>query len=213
MVRLYLGEIGRHELLDRAEEVALGRAIAAGREALATLSAGTRLTPARQQELERDARAGIEARDRFVRGNLRLVVSIATRHRPSGLPLEDLIQEGNLGLIKAVERFDHQRGFKFSTYAAWWIRQTMSRAATDTGRSVRLPAHVCDQLSGLRAAVADFEARHGRSPSSVELGGHRRPGDRPGRPAPAVGRQPSLVVGARGRGRRGRAGGPHRGRQ
>ena len=166
-VSLYLSDIGKHPLLTQAEEVRLGGIIAAGRCASAVLASGS--DPSGRRELERQVRAGHEAAARFVLSNLRLVVSIAKNYRPSGLSLLDLVQEGNLGLIHAVEKFDATRGFKFSTYATWWIRQAITRGIANSGRTIRLPVHAVELLLRLRKDAVAFEAAHGRPPSTVEL--------------------------------------------
>ncbi|MDX2379036.1 MAG: sigma-70 family RNA polymerase sigma factor, partial [Acidimicrobiia bacterium] len=124
LVRLYLTDIGQYTLLTKEDEVRLAKAIEAGNEAISTLDEGGKgVTAAKKRELRRTARKGEEAERQFVQSNLRLVVSIAKKYQASGLPLLDLIQEGNLGLMKAVEKFDWRKGFRFSTYASWWIRQ------------------------------------------------------------------------------------------
>ncbi len=170
LLQLYLNDIGKYPLLTRAEEVQLGELVLAGRKAAAELARiGDRLDASRRAELERRVRAGEDAARRFVRSNLRLVVSIAKKYQSSGLPLLDLVQEGSFGLIHAVERFDPRRGFKFSTYATWWIRQTIARGIANTGRTIRLPVHAGDQLLAIRMANASFEVRHGRSPTPEEL--------------------------------------------
>ncbi|HET6794975.1 MAG TPA: sigma-70 family RNA polymerase sigma factor, partial [Acidimicrobiales bacterium] len=143
-------DIGRHELLTKDDEARLGEAIRLGAAARAELEQGKGLTPARKRELRRQASTAEEATDTFVKANLRLVVSIAKKYQSSGLPLLDLIQEGNFGLIQAVERFDPRRGFKFSTYATWWIRQTIARGIANTSRTIRLPVHAGDQLLAIR---------------------------------------------------------------
>jgi RNA polymerase sigma factor (sigma-70 family) len=170
LLQLYLNDIGRYPLLTRADEVHLGELIAEGRKAERELARhGDRLDAKRRAELAERVRAGDDAARRFVRSNLRLVVSIAKKYQSSGLPLLDLIQEGNFGLIHAVERFDPRRGFKFSTYATWWIRQTIARGIANTGRTIRLPVHAGDQLLAIRMASAAFEVRNGRMPTSQEL--------------------------------------------
>ena len=168
LLQLYLNDIGKYALLTRAEEVRLGELARAGRQAAAELSRG-RVPPERREELESRVRAGQEATRRFVRANLRLVVSIAKKYQASGLPLLDLIQEGNFGLMHAVERFDPRRGFKFSTYATWWIRQTIARGIANTGRSIRLPVHAGDQLLAIRMTAASLEVSLGRPPRAEEV--------------------------------------------
>jgi len=170
LLQLYLNDIGKHALLARADEVHLGELILAGRKAVAELAKmGGRVDASRRAELEERQRLADDAARRFVRANLRLVVSIAKKYQSSGLPLLDLIQEGNFGLIHAVERFDPRRGFKFSTYATWWIRQTIARGIANTGRTIRLPVHAGDQLLAIRIANTAFEVRNGRPPTPTEL--------------------------------------------
>ncbi|HUQ63481.1 MAG TPA: sigma-70 family RNA polymerase sigma factor [Acidimicrobiales bacterium] len=169
LLQLYLNDIGKHALLTRAEEVRLGEMAKAGRAAASELAKTETLSEARRRELESEIRAGTEAACRFVRANLRLVVAIAKKYQASGLPLLDLIQEGNFGLMHAVERFDPRRGFKFSTYATWWIRQTISRGIANTGRAIRLPVHAGDQLLAIRMAGSSLEVALGRVPTPTEL--------------------------------------------
>src|SRR5205085_6355679 len=169
LVRLYLDEIGRHELLTKEDEVRLAQAIETGREARAELAAGGKFPRGRRGELLRSADAGEEATQTFVNANLRLVVSIAKKYQSTGLPLLDLIQEGNLGLIHAVEKFDWRKGFKFSTYATWWIRQAMQRGVANTARTIRLPIHAGDQLARVQKARDRLEAELGRHPTMAEL--------------------------------------------
>ena len=134
LTRRYLAELGSYPLLTAAQEAELAEAISLGREAEERLAAGTTLTRHERAKLLRTAQAGDEARRRFIQSNLRLVVSIAKRYQSPGMSLLDLIQEGNLGLMRAVEKFDHRKGFKFSTYATWWIRQAVARALADKAR-------------------------------------------------------------------------------
>ena len=147
LVRLYLTDIGQYPLLTKDDEVRLAQAIEAGTAARAEVESGATQTAARKRELRRALRAGEDAERTFVQSNLRLVVSIAKKYQASGLPLLDLIQEGNLGLMHAVEKFDWRKGFKFSTYATWWIRQAITRGIANTGRTIRLPVHAGDTLA------------------------------------------------------------------
>jgi RNA polymerase sigma factor (sigma-70 family) len=169
LLQLYLNDIGKYPLLTRDDEMRLGTLVRAGQGAAAKLARGDALTVALQEELEDRVRAGEDAARTFVRSNLRLVVSIAKKYVASGLPLLDLVQEGNFGLIQAVDRFDPRRGFKFSTYATWWIRQTIARGIANTSRTIRLPVHAGDQLLAIRMASAALEVRHGRPPKASEL--------------------------------------------
>ena len=163
-VRQYLSELGAHALLTQRDELELGRAIAAGRAAAARLAAGERSV-----ELRRLVEAGDAARERFIAANLRLVVSIAKRYQTPTMPLPDVIQEGNLGLMRAVEKFEPERGFKFSTYATWWIRQAITRAIADKGRTIRVPAHVSEALAVLARTTAALARDLGRDPTIEEL--------------------------------------------
>ena len=170
LLQLYLNDIGKHPLLSRADEVRLGGLVHEGRLAAAQLAkSGDHMDAAQRRALLDKVKAGELATQDFVRSNLRLVVSIAKKFQASGLPLLDLVQEGNFGLMHAVERFDPRRGFKFSTYATWWIRQTIARGIANTGRSIRLPVHAGDQLLAIRMATSAFEVRHGRAPTCEEL--------------------------------------------
>jgi RNA polymerase sigma factor (sigma-70 family) len=169
LVRLYLNDVGKFALLTKADEVRLAQSVEAGSEARAELAASADLTPSRQRELRRLVRQGEEATETFVKANLRLVVSIAKRYQAAELPLLDLVQEGNLGLIHAVEKFDWRRGFKFSTYATWWIRQAITRGIANTGRTVRLPAHAGDLLVRVTKARGRLEGTLGRRPTTAEL--------------------------------------------
>lgn len=169
LVRLYLTDIGQYPLLTKDDEVRLAQAIEAGTEAKTEFDAATTLTPARKRELRRSIKQGEDAERTFVQSNLRLVVSIAKKYQASGLPLLDLIQEGNLGLMHAVEKFDWRKGFKFSTYATWWIRQAITRGIANTGRTIRLPVHAGDTLARLQKARARLELKFGRPATLAEL--------------------------------------------
>jgi RNA polymerase sigma factor (sigma-70 family) len=169
LLGLYFREIARYPLLTREDEVHLAQVAAAGREAGTELAEGGKPSPARVRELRRTVRNGETATETFTQGNLRLVVSIARRYQASGLPLLDLVQEGNLGLLRAVEHYDWRKGFKFSTYATWWIRQAISRGIADGSRSIRLPQHIGAHLNEIVRARARLEAQHGRHVSIVEI--------------------------------------------
>src|SRR3954466_8961177 len=133
LVRLYLTDIGQYPLLTKDDEVRLAQAIEGGNAARCELEKGTSISASKKRELRRLVTEGEQAQRTFVQSNLRLVVSIAKKYQASGLPLLDLIQEGNLGLMHAVEKFDWRKGFKFSTYATWWIRQAITRGIANTG--------------------------------------------------------------------------------
>ncbi len=191
LLRRYLDEIGAHPLLSAADEVSLAIAIVAARVAQEEMDAATaRIPVARRRELHKAVTEGDAARRRFIQSNLRLVVSVARRYQSSGVGILDLIQEGNIGLMRAVEKFDHRRGFKFSTYATWWIRQAIGRAIADTSRTIRVPAHVRDQIVAVsreRAAAArrprpraDRRGARGRHrPRSASSRGNADPRGRP----------------------------------
>ena len=171
-VGLYLEEIGRHPLLTPAGEQVLARSIAEGRvasERLEQLQRDGAVTPAERRRLQKAVKDGREAAELFVNANLRLVVSVAKRYQGTGVPLLDLIQEGNLGLMRAVEKFDHEKGFRFSTYAIWWIRQSISRGIAGTRSSVRLPTRINEETVRLREMTTQMEQRLGRQPSMAEL--------------------------------------------
>ena len=175
-VRVYLKEIGQVALLTAAEEVSLARRIEAGTQAavrLAELSAAGRLeelesTPRRR--LERTARDGERAKSDLIQANLRLVVSIAKRYVGRGMQLLDLIQEGNLGLMRAVEKFDYTKGFKFSTYATWWIRQAITRAIADQARTIRIPVHLVESINKVHRIQRQMMQELERDPTMEELG-------------------------------------------
>src|SRR4029453_17322191 len=169
--RLYLDEVGRHPLLTKEDEIELSQAYEAGLDAQLKLADCTDDDPARP-ELEAIADHGEWARRKMIESNLRLVVSIARRFSATGLPLGDLVQEGNLGLLRAVEKFDWRKGFKFSTYATWWIRQAIARGAADRGaRAIRLPVHVDEQVGRLRRTQTRMHEMLGREPTDQELAG------------------------------------------
>ena len=141
-----------------------------GREAQQILDAtGTRLSPARRRQLQAAAEEGTAARRRFIQANLRLVVSIAKRYHSAGLSLLDLVQEGNLGLMRAVEKFEADRGCKFSTYATWWIRQSISRAIADKGRAIRVPVHMLEASRRVAKTSATIAEREGRPATTAEI--------------------------------------------
>jgi RNA polymerase sigma factor (sigma-70 family) len=170
LLRMYLNEIGQHELLTRDDEQRIGRVIDAGRRAAATLEKkADGLPEATLEELRAAVAAGEAASKAFVEANLRLVVSIAKRYQSSGVPLLDLVQEGNMGLIHALEKFDFARGFKFSTYATWWVRQAITRAIANTSRTIRLPVHAGETVSRVQRAKAQLESELGRAPRVEEL--------------------------------------------
>src|ERR671929_254393 len=169
LVRLYLTDIGQYPLLTKDDEVRLAKAIEAGNEARVHMDGETGLSGAKRRELRRVANEGQLAQSTFVKSNLRLVVSIAKKYQASGLPLLDLIQEGNLGLMHAVEKFDWRKGFKFSTYATWWIRQAITRGIANTGRTIRLPVHAGDTLARLQKARSRLELKLGRPATLSEL--------------------------------------------
>jgi len=169
-VGAYLEAIGRHDLLTKEDEARLGRLVMDGLTALERIDSSERISPKQRRRLNEAIAEGQRARDQFVVANLRLVVSIARRYQSTGLPLGDLIQLGNLGLMHAVEKFDFRKGFKFSTYATWWIRQAITRGYADTARQIRLPAHAEDTFRLVARVSDDLEARLGRSPTDEEIG-------------------------------------------
>lgn len=169
LVRLYLTDIGQYVLLTKDDEVRLAKEIEEGKAAEKQLEKSTRMGAPRKRELRKVQRLGTRAERQFVQSNLRLVVSIAKKYQASGLPLLDLIQEGNLGLMHAVEKFDWRKGFKFSTYATWWIRQAITRGIANTGRTIRLPVHAGDTLARLQKARSRLELKFGRPATLAEL--------------------------------------------
>lgn len=169
-VGLYLDAIAKTPLLDAAQEVELARRIEAGVFAQAVLD-GTTTTKvkATEEELAAIAADGDEAMQHFVRANLRLVVSVARKYHRSPMPMLDLVQEGNTGLIRAVEKFDYAKGFKFSTYATWWIRQAITRGMADQSRTIRLPVHLVEQVNKLARIKRELHQQLGREATDDEL--------------------------------------------
>src|SRR5436853_3341768 len=149
LVRVYLNGIGKTALLNAADEVELAKRIEAGLYAAHLLATRKRLGENRKRDLAAVVRDGEAARRHLLEANLRLVVSLAKRYTGRGMPLLDLIQEGNLGLIRAMEKFDYAKGFKFSTYATWWIRQAITLGMADQSRTIRLPVHLVEQVNTL----------------------------------------------------------------
>jgi RNA polymerase sigma factor (sigma-70 family) len=176
LVGMYLDEIARTPLLDAEKEVELSLAIEAGVYAKrildgleAPVADDSASATANREELEAVVAEGERAKDVFIRSNLRLVVAVARRYPRSGLPLLDLIQEGNAGLVRAVEKFDYTKGFKFSTYATWWIRQAITRSIADQSRTIRLPVHLVEELGRIRRVQREFNREHGRDPEPSEV--------------------------------------------
>jgi RNA polymerase sigma factor (sigma-70 family) len=169
LVRQYLREIGQYPLLTDIQEVELAQGIEEGEKAQERLGSGKRLTSKQRSDLQYAVRKGRADKRRFIQSNLRLVVSIAKKYSAAGLPLLDLIQEGNLGLMRAVEKFDWQRGFKFSTYATWWIRQAITRAIADKARTIRIPVHMVETLYRVRKVQSELLEKLGREPLIEEI--------------------------------------------
>jgi RNA polymerase sigma factor (sigma-70 family) len=169
LVRVYLNEIGKVALLTAADEVELSKRIEAGLYAKHLLGAANDFTAARKRDMRLVIADGERAKDHLLRANLRLVVSLAKRYTGHGMPFLDLIQEGNLGLIRAVEKFDYTKGFKFSTYATWWIRQAISRAMADQSRTIRLPVHLVEQVNKLQRIRRELNQTLGREATHAEL--------------------------------------------
>ncbi|GAA1750900.1 hypothetical protein GCM10009834_04730 [Streptomonospora arabica] len=170
LVRIYLREIGRVPLLTAEEEVDLAKSIEAGLFAAEKLRRpGPRTAPDEALDLELIVDEGERAKARLIEANLRLVVSIAKRYLGRGLLLLDLVQEGNLGLIRAVEKFDYTKGFKFSTYATWWIRQAITRAIADQARTIRIPVHMVETINRLLRVQRQLHQELGREPTPAEI--------------------------------------------
>ncbi|MCX4448608.1 RNA polymerase sigma factor RpoD/SigA [Streptomyces sp. NPDC087866] len=181
LVGMYLDEIARTPLLDAAKEVDLSQSVEAGVYARQILDGGVESDAggASREELEALVAEGERAKDVFIRSNLRLVVAVARRYPRAGLPLLDLIQEGNAGLVRAVEKFDYAKGFKFSTYATWWIRQAITRSIADQSRTIRLPVHLVEELGRIRRVQREFNRENGRDPEHAEIAAEL--GSTPGR--------------------------------
>jgi RNA polymerase primary sigma factor len=167
-IGLYLKEVGRVPLLTAEEEVELAQRIERGRLAREELAKGN-VSPRRRKELQALIEDGWAAREHLITANSRLVISVAKKYMGRGVPFLDLIQEGNIGLIRAAKKFDYRRGHKFSTYATWWIRQAVTRAIADQGRTIRVPVHMGDQINKLLRVQHQLTQRLGRDPSVEEL--------------------------------------------
>src|SRR3954469_21531022 len=175
LVRVYLTDIGKVALLNAEQEVDLAKRIEAGLFAAEKIRAAeakeTRKIPVKlRRDLDAIAADGLRARNHLLEANLRLVVSLAKRYQGKGLTLLDLIQEGNIGLVRAVEKFDYTKGYKFSTYATWWIRQALQRAIADQGRTIRVPVHMVEQINKALRVKRDLATELGREPTFAELG-------------------------------------------
>ncbi|MEE8330198.1 MAG: sigma-70 family RNA polymerase sigma factor [Acidimicrobiia bacterium] len=170
-VGLYLGEIAAHDLLTADDEVRLARLMEKGQVAKRRLEqqGGQRLSVTESRQLRTAVEAGDQARDDFIRCNLRLVISISKRYMGRGLDILDLVQEGNLGLIRAVEKFDWRRGFKFSTYATWWVRQAITRGLGNSGRTIRLPVHMVDIVRTVQETTISLTDALHRAPTVSEI--------------------------------------------
>jgi RNA polymerase primary sigma factor len=167
-VGLYLKEVGRVPLLTAEEEVSLAKRIERGRRAREVLASAP-VSLRRRRELQMIIEDGWAAREHLITANSRLVISVAKKYMGRGVPFLDLIQEGNIGLIRAAKKFDYRRGHKFSTYATWWIRQAVTRAIADQGRTIRVPVHMGDQINKLLRVSHQLTQRLGRDPSTEEL--------------------------------------------
>lgn len=169
LVRVYLNGIGKTALLSAEEEVELSKRIEAGVYAEHLLQTGAKMTRAKKRDVKILAKEGKAARSHLLEANLRLVVSLAKRYTNRGMPLLDLIQEGNLGLIRAMEKFDYTKGFKFSTYATWWIRQAITRGMADQSRTIRLPVHLVEQVNKISRIKRELYQQLGREATNEEL--------------------------------------------
>ena len=168
-VRMYLHEIGRVPLLTPEEEIELAIRLREGELAAQRLAKGNRLSPQEVAQLEEKRRLGEQARQHLIQANLRLVVSIAKKYIGRGMSFLDLIQEGNIGLMRATEKFDHTRGYKFSTYATWWIRQAITRSISDQSRTIRLPVHVGETINRVKRVSHRLQQQMEREPTTEEI--------------------------------------------
>jgi len=168
-IGMYLEAVADHDLLTAEDEVRLSRTIEHGQDAELELAASESIAVERRRELARHVRQAEHAKQKFIRANLRLVISIAKRYTGRGLDLLDLIQEGNLGLIRAVEKFDWRKGFKFSTYATWWIRQAITRGLGNHGRTIRLPVHMVDVVRTVQETELTLQEKLRRIPTIHEI--------------------------------------------
>ena len=169
LVRVYLNGIGKTALLSAEDEVELAQAIEIGLYAEYKLNTAEKLTRAEKRDMKILVKEGKKARSHLLEANLRLVVSLAKRYTGRGMPLLDLIQEGNLGLIRAMEKFDYAKGYKFSTYATWWIRQAITRGMADQSRTIRLPVHLVEQVNKLSRIKREMYQSLGREATNEEL--------------------------------------------
>jgi RNA polymerase primary sigma factor len=170
-ISLYLKEIGRIPLLTAEQEVSLAKRMEAGRDTKKQLSNNRKLSQQERAELSAIVRDGKSAQEHLIKANSRLVVSVAKKYVGRGVPFLDLIQEGNIGLIRAVNKFDYRRGYKFSTYATWWIRQAVTRAIADQGRTIRVPVHMYEQINRLARVSRQLVQELGRDPTVEEIAG------------------------------------------
>ena len=172
-VRMYLKEIGKVDLLTSEQEVALAQTMVRGQEVKKTLedmeAEGIEIDEETKRSLQKEIKAGERAKQNLAEANLRLVVSIAKRYVGRGMLFLDLIQEGNLGLIKAVEKFDYTKGYKFSTYATWWIRQAITRAIADQARTIRIPVHMVETINKVKKVSSQLLHEYGHDPSAEEI--------------------------------------------
>ena len=167
-VGLYLKEAGRVPLLTQEEEIEITQRMERGREAMSRLAAGN-ITEDEREQLLWEIQDGWDAREHLLTANARLVISVAKKYMGRGVPFLDLIQEGNIGLMRAAKKFDYKRGYKFSTYATWWIRQAVTRAIADQGRTIRVPVHMGDQVSRMLRIQHQLKQKYGRDPTMEEV--------------------------------------------
>jgi RNA polymerase primary sigma factor len=168
-IGMYLKEMARVPLLNMEEEIEIAKRIESGKRACWELEKINGGDPKKRRALQAEVEDGMVAREHLIKANTRLVVSIAKRYTRRGVPFLDLIQEGNLGLMKAVAKYEYRRGFRFSTYATWWIRQSITRAIADQARTIRVPVHMVDQIRHLYRATHELEQKYGRPPTDEEL--------------------------------------------